>query len=161
MLPKLQSSASYSLFLLVVFEVGCSPPTKPSQPETSDVVVSQSEPKKVVEEPKPVELEPLPSFEGAVEGTFSISQVMQLAHKNKLYRELFNEGFDPSVGERLAMLYASLPKQSSPKGDAEDWTKRSNALADAAAKVVAGEDGAAAAFKRAVNCNSCHSRHKP
>lgn len=108
-----------------------------------------------------VELESLPEGEGEAEGTFSISQVMELAHQNKLYRDFFDGEFEAQVGERLVMLYESLPSQSSPKGDDDDWKERSTNLLNAAKDVLAGKDDSVAAFKRAVNCNSCHSRHKP
>lgn len=128
---------------------------KPASSQTDSVVGD------VAPSREPLDLETLPDGEGEVEGTFSVSQIMELAHENKLYRELFVDDFDPAAGERLVLLYSSLPQQSSPKSDAEDWTKRATALLDAAKSVVAGEQGSVAAYKRAVNCNSCHSRHKP
>ena len=39
---------------------------------------------------------------------------MQMAHENRLYRELLKEPIDPAVGERLVLLYSSLSKQSFP-----------------------------------------------
>ena len=149
------------LVSVALLGTGCSSPTKPNSAETQEVAAETTPPEPSVAASKPIELEPLPEMEGDVGGTFSIAQVMQLAHKNKLYRELFQDDFAPAVGERLLLLYTSLPKQGSPKGDAEDWVKRSTSLANAARKVIEGGQGGVAEFKRAVNCNSCHSRHKP
>ena len=145
--------------------LGCGRPADPPMAENTPepTVAETSAPEVVADEkpvPAPVELEPLPDPEGE-EGLYSISQVMEYAHKNKLYRELFSPPVDEAVAERLITLYQSLPKQSSPKGDPDDWTTRAEALASSAEGVINGDADAGKAFRKAVNCNSCHSRHKP
>ena len=154
--------------LILLLIAGCSKPkpsedssANPANPVRENESTNSASPETSQPAPKEIQLEPLPTPNGEVGETFSIAQVMQAAHGNKLYKELFKESFDPKVAERVVMLYESLPQQTSPKGDAEDWTKRSTALLTAAKQVATGEEDGVKAFKKAVNCNSCHSRHKP
>lgn len=109
--------------------------------------------------PAPIELAELPEPDGE-DGQYSIAQVMQLAHKSRLYRELFRVPVDPAVGERLKLLYSGLSSQSPPEGDADSWQERSAALIESAEKIIAGDADSIPAFKKAVNCNSCHNRHR-
>lgn len=149
----------YAPFLAaLVMTAGCSSETPPakSNPTTPPQIAIE-----------PTVLEPLPEPEGQTDGQdsiYTIAQVMTLAHDNKLYRELFSQPVDPIVGERLIRLYEDLPKQDPPLGDPAQWRERTNALIDAAKAIVqpakAPNPEAIAAFKRAVNCNSCHSRHR-
>lgn len=128
--------------------------TRPTNQPTPQVADSAEMPAK-----QAIELEPLPEPEGDG-GTFSISQIMEFGHDNKLYRELLKSPVDPAAGERMILLYTDLPKQTPPKGDVEDWQKRATSLLDAAKSAIAGQDGSEAALKRAVNCNSCHQRFR-
>lgn len=130
----------------------------PNETVSGDSVEEKEVP--VASVPAPIELETLPEPAGS-NGQFSIKQVMQLAHKNKLYRQATSESPAPGALERLLVLYQALPTQASAIGDPEDWKKRSTALVDATQMVIDGAAEAPDAFRRAVNCNSCHSRHKP
>lgn len=109
---------------------------------------------------EPIVLDELPEPEGE-DGHFSISQIMQLANETKLYKELLKDELDSAVAERLLVLYSDLPTQSSPRGSDEDWNDRSPKLADAVKLIIAGDSAGKVELKKAVNCNSCHSRHKP
>lgn len=106
-----------------------------------------------------VVLEPLPEPEGE-DGRFSIAQIMNLGHDNKLYRELLTHPVNPDVAERMLTLYRDLPSQVPPQGDLDDWKERANNLLRAAESAVAGDSGSDAALKRAVNCSSCHNRFR-
>ncbi|MEO1525841.1 MAG: hypothetical protein AAFX06_10415 [Planctomycetota bacterium] len=109
--------------------------------------------------PAPIELAELPDPEGE-DGKYSIAQVMELAHSSRLYRQLFRVPVDPEVAERLTILYSGLPSQSPPNGEADSWNERSQALLDSATKIIQGDADSIPAFKKAVNCNSCHNRHR-
>ena len=157
--------------LALVMTCGCQKPDNAPSSESADPTATASAntekldfdeqaAEKTSQTPSPVELEPLPEPEGE-DGQFSISQVMELAHENKLYKQLMKDSFPPEVGQRLITLYTALPTQSSPEGDDEDWQTRSVALRDSAQMIVDGNPDGVAALRRAVNCSSCHSRHKP
>lgn len=153
-------------FCLLVGLVGCGGPETPTtsvsdaSAETESTTGSESTaPEPVAPKPEPIELSELPEPEGE-DGTFTIAQVMQEAHDNKLYRSLFKTPVDSAVAERLTLLYASLPLQTPPEGEDESWQQRSTALVTAAQMVIDGDPKGAAAIRKAVNCNSCHSRHK-
>ena len=151
-------------FVLVLGLAGCQQAADDPSPPAGETNVGAATPSSAEPTPPTVEepfvLEELPDAEGP-DDAFSIKQVMQLAHENRLYRELLKEKVDPAVAERLGRLYESLSKQSPPKGDEESWRERTTALLESTRKVVAGDADGPGEFRRAVNCNSCHSRHRP
>lgn len=151
-----------TLLILVSALLGCSSsdPPPPAEESLATDTASEAPVEKAKPKADPIELEPLPDPEGT-DGAFTISQVMQLAHENRLYRQLFKQPVQPEVAERLTLLYSSLPLNDPPKGEEEGWQKRSNALVSAAKKVIDGDEDGPGAFKKAVNCNSCHGRHRP
>ncbi|WP_160149461.1 hypothetical protein [Roseiconus lacunae] len=102
---------------------------------------------------------PLPEGDSE-DGGYTISQVMQLAHESKLYRRLFNEPIDEEILQMLRLLYADLPKRQPPKGDIEQWRKRSRALVEAIDAIERGDPKGVSMLKRSVNCSSCHDRHR-
>ncbi len=84
---------------------------------------------------------------------YTIKEVMKL-HKEKLH-EKFQKG-EASKDEvaKLQEAYEAMGKNEPPKGDKEEWKKKSEAL------VKAVKDDDKDAFKKAVNCGDCHSAHK-
>lgn len=159
------SSSAFVLLCLLAIVIsvsGCSakPSDSAEQPVSSSPETSQSSDS----EPKPVILEPLPEPEGEG-GKFSISQVMQLAHENKLYRKLYKVPLDPKVGQRITVLYEGLSEQTPPVGEPESWQQRSSALRDAALAIINDSDAKEVdkkklrAFQKAINCNNCHNQH--
>ena len=139
---------------------GCS--SEESTSETGPTVASpepKQEPAESATE-KPFTLETLPDPEGD-DGGYSIAQTMKYAHDNRLFRRLYKSPVALELGERIKVLYASLPEQTPPKGDAQEWKKRASDLVDAANRLIEGEADALVAYKRAVNCNSCHSTFRP
>lgn len=106
------------LVLLCLTNISCSQPADDQTAKTESGTATEAERKseaaveeKPEEEKKPVatpfELEPLPDGDGE-DGGFSISQVMQLAHDNRLFRQILKDEVDPKCAERLVTLYDSL-----------------------------------------------------
>lgn len=84
----------------------------------------------------------------------TIKDVMKL-HKDKLH-EKFQKG-EASKEEKQKLLegYEALLKNKPPKGEEKAWKEKAEALV----KAVKADDKDA--YKTAVNCQKCHSAHKP
>lgn len=92
---------------------------------------------------------------------FTIKQVMEKAHKNRLLNKVTaGEGSKEEAQELLA-LYQALAKNEPPKGEAEAWKKKNAAIVEAAEEVVAGKEGAGEKLTKAANCAACHRDHRP
>jgi len=91
----------------------------------------------------------------------SIKDVMKIAHKDGLLKKVLEE--ESTEADRLALLdaYVSLTESVPEMGSAEDWTKKTDAIVVAAAKVAVGRDDAKETLKAATNCAACHKEHKP
>ena len=102
-------------------------------------------------------------FDDAEGDGHTIKEVMA-AHKgganSLLSRVVAGDASDEEKIE-LLNLYASLNENEAPKGDADSWDEKTDALLIAAAKVVAGREGAGEELKGAANCMACRSAHKP
>ncbi|MEM6688365.1 MAG: hypothetical protein AAF664_02990 [Planctomycetota bacterium] len=149
---------------LLVGMLGCGGPSSEneevsaapaSQPDSSDAIATAKVPETKPEEP----LAALPDGE-AEDGGYTISQVMQIAHETKLYRRLYKDEVPPEVLAQFTTLYGDLVKRTPPDGDLDDWKKRATALNDAVALIAGGDASGVSQLKRAINCNSCHSRHR-
>ncbi len=92
--------------------------------------------------------------------SLSIGDVMQRVHESKAYREWLKPPVDPDLGRLVVRMYRHLASQVPPKGDPLDFQTRAGELADAAEAVLQQGDEALPRFRRAVNCNSCHARHR-
>jgi hypothetical protein len=57
-------------------------------------------------------------------------------------------------------LYKAMRDVKPPKGDAAEFTAKTDKAIAALEDVVAKKDGAADAFKKANNCKACHDPHK-
>ncbi|MEM6363277.1 MAG: hypothetical protein AAF745_02540 [Planctomycetota bacterium] len=108
---------------------------------------------------KPLEIPEMPVGE-AEDGGLSIAQVMQVAHETRFYRNLLKTPVNPEAVTFMQAIYADLPKRESPSGDQADWVERATKLVAAVDAFAAGDDNANSLYKRAVNCNSCHGRHR-
>ena len=107
---------------------------------------------------------------GADDGGYTIVQTMNELHDSRLYRGLLSPDPPPALIALAQTLYADLPRRTPPRGDPDDWNTRATALVTAvddlaaarlaAARPDAARPDAAAAYRRAVNCNSCHTRHR-
>jgi hypothetical protein len=91
---------------------------------------------------------------------YTIKQVMKDAHKDGLLKKVTEGGSSRTDQEKLLDLYVSLWEQKPPKGEEASWAKKTGDLVVGAAKVVLGQEGAAAALKATVNCKACHDSHK-
>jgi len=90
----------------------------------------------------------------------TIKEVMQICMKGGLCKKVASGGASDEEKKKLAGLFAALHENKPPKGDQDDWDKRTKALVDAANDVLAGKDGGAAALQKAADCMGCHSMHK-
>lgn len=92
---------------------------------------------------------------------YTIKQVMEKAHKNKLINKLAEGKGTKEEAQELLKMYKALGANKPPKGDVEGWKKKTVVLIEAAQDVVDGKDGAGAKLKAAANCAGCHKEHKP
>ena len=63
--------------------------------------------------------------------------------------------------KKLLEGYQAMAKVKPPKGEVASWKEKNGALIAAVKGLQKGAPDAAAKFKEAVNCKSCHSAHKP
>lgn len=69
------------------------------------------------------------------------------------------EGNDEDKKKFLDLMI-DLVENDAPKGDEVEWKMQSGKALIAAAKVVAGREGATAELKEAANCKACHDKFK-
>jgi len=96
----------------------------------------------------------------AAKPKYTIEEVMEKAHKEKLMKKVLSG--DASQEEKLALLdlYLSLPENKPPKGDEKEWNRRATEVVVAAARVVAEREGSLKQLKKVANCTACHKAHK-
>jgi hypothetical protein len=92
---------------------------------------------------------------------YTIKQVMEKAHKNKLLDKIASGQGTKEEAEELLALYKALGANKPPKGELEGWEKKTVAIIEAAQAVVDGKEGAGARLKAAANCAQCHREHRP
>jgi hypothetical protein len=63
--------------------------------------------------------------------------------------------------KKLVDGYTVMAAAKPPKGDDVDWKDKTSKLLAASKALQKNEPGAAAKYKEAVNCKSCHTAHKP
>ena len=63
--------------------------------------------------------------------------------------------------KKLLEGYQAMAKLAPPKGEAASWKAKTGALVAAVKGLQKGAPDAAAKYKEAVNCKSCHTAHKP
>ena len=94
-----------------------------------------------------------------------IEDAMKFAHKAPKGTPKLNEKIvDGTISEadlkKTLELYKAMADTKPPKGDAAAFKAKVAKLIAATEDVVAKKDGAAVAYKEAVNCKACHSEHK-
>jgi hypothetical protein len=92
---------------------------------------------------------------------FTIKQVMEKAHKNKLLNKVAEGKATEAEAKELVELYRALGKNEPPRGETEAWKKKTVAILEAAEDTVAKKEGAAERLTKAANCANCHKEHKP
>lgn len=60
----------------------------------------------------------------------------------------------------LIAAFKAMATEKPPKGDADSWKTRTDALIEAAQLAVDGDVRAGLALKNAANCKDCHTAHK-
>ena len=92
----------------------------------------------------------------------TIKDVMNKAMKGKdsLVSQVAKGEGTKADAEKLVELFTALSQQEPPKGDAESWEAKTDALLAAAKACAAGEEGAPAKLGAAANCKACHTAHK-
>src|SRR5579875_3617409 len=96
---------------------------------------------------------------------YDIEEIMQKAHKGSkgkpsLLQQVIKGQASEEQKKQLLEYYQELAKNKPPKGDANDWKRRTHALVSAAKDVLAGKPGAAKALQNAAKCGDCHKAHK-
>lgn len=98
----------------------------------------------------------------AAEMSLDIKQVMAQHKKDGLLDKVLNESSDEADRRKLVELYEFLVTAPPLKGDAKSWRQRTNALLNAARKMVQSQDETTLlGLKNASNCRACHSMHRP
>jgi len=95
-----------------------------------------------------------------------IADAMKFAHKApKGEKKVSDKIIDGTVSEedlkKTLDLYKAMADTEPPKGDPAAFKAAVAKLISATEDVVAKKDGAAAAYKEAVNCKKCHTDFKP
>ena len=91
----------------------------------------------------------------------TIKEVMKVAMKEGLCKKVAKGEGSKEDAEKLLALFTAMSKQDPPKGEADSWKEKCDALVAAAQGCVDGKEGAAASLGAAANCKACHGPHKP
>ena len=94
------------------------------------------------------------------EAKYTIKEVMKAVQKDGLCKAACGEKGTTEEKDKLVEYATALAENDCPKGDAEDWKKKTGALLKATKALQAGKKGAADQVKKANNCKACHDLHK-
>lgn len=106
-------------------------------------------------------LTPSHVFSDKLEGHGAVvRKVMADAHKSGLLKKVAGgEASDEEKG-KLLEAYVMMWEAPNPAGDAKSWTDKTGDLMISAARMVLGEEGAAASLEKTSSCGGCHKAHK-
>jgi hypothetical protein len=92
---------------------------------------------------------------------FTISEVMQQAHKGGLLKKVQSGQADAEEGKQLVEYYTALTLNKPPMGDEKAWKKQTETML-AGAKLYADgkKDEGAKALKKSIDCMKCHLMFK-
>lgn len=90
----------------------------------------------------------------------SIKAVMKQAMASKLAEKASKGEATPEEVKKLADLFTALHEAKPPKGEAEAWAMKTDALVKAIKGVAEGNKEAQVALGKAINCAACHKDHK-
>jgi hypothetical protein len=92
----------------------------------------------------------------------TIKEIMKKGHKGEppLCGKVASGKASKEEKQELLELYVALSKLKPPKGEADSWKTKTEALVSAAKECVADEKDGPASLKKAVNCKACHEAHK-
>jgi hypothetical protein len=93
---------------------------------------------------------------------YTIKEVMKKAHgKDGILNKVKSEKASDAEAKTLVEMYVALSKSTPPKGDADDWKKKTGAMVEGAKLYVDGKkDDAVTKLNAATNCKACHAQHK-
>jgi hypothetical protein len=93
----------------------------------------------------------------------SIKEIMNQTHKGKdsMVQKVISGKGTPEDHQKLLDMYQFMAAQKPPMGDDSSWKSKTSALITASMDLVSKKSGAADEFKKAVDCKSCHTAHKP
>ena len=96
----------------------------------------------------------------------TIKQVMQKYHSapkdvDPLCKKFLTGKASEDEVKGILAAYDALPNCKPPRGEADSWKEKTSALIAAAKDIAGKKEGAADAYKKAVDCKSCHMVHKP
>lgn len=96
----------------------------------------------------------------------TIKDVMKKCHsapkgEDPLCKKFLTGAATEAEIKTILACYAALPGGKPPRGEADSWKTKSTALVSAAKDLAAKKEGAADAYKKAVDCKACHEAHKP
>jgi hypothetical protein len=92
-----------------------------------------------------------------------IKEVMKKAHTppGKALKDRVASGkANDDEKKMLVELYEALGKNKPPKGDEEEWKKRTDALVKAAKAAAEGSKDAGKELAKASQCGACHKAHR-
>jgi hypothetical protein len=93
---------------------------------------------------------------------YTIKEVMKAAHAGdeSLAKNVVTGKGSDDDKTKLVEYYTALGQNKPPKGDADSWKGKCDALLTAAKAVADGKD-ATTDLKKAMDCMACHSAHRP
>jgi hypothetical protein len=92
---------------------------------------------------------------------FTISEVMQQAHKGGLLKMVQEGKANADDAKLLVEYYTALTQNKPPMGDEKAWAKQTKTMLDGAKLYASGKkDEGAAALKKSINCMNCHAAFK-
>ena len=97
------------------------------------------------------------TIQGVGNDPVAIKVVMAKAMKSGLHKRVVTGEATDEETKNLIALFTELAKNKCPKGDADDWKARTEALIAGAKS--AKEDGGKA-LKKAGDCKGCHLTHR-
>jgi hypothetical protein len=102
----------------------------------------------------------LSGTDAAGEKKVTIGDVMKTAMKGGLCKKCAAGTASDAEKKQLVELFVVLNMSTPPKGDADSWKAKTDALVAAAKKVAAGDADGSKALGAAANCTACHKVHK-
>lgn len=100
----------------------------------------------------------------AAEPKYDFEEIMFKGHKGdaSLLAKTLRKEATPEEVAKLIEYHEALAAHAAPKGDAESWKQKTEALlkASRAAKETASDENLAR-LKEAASCKACHSVHQP
>lgn len=99
---------------------------------------------------------------GGEDKDVSIKDVMKKVHSGKppVCAKISKGEASKEEKELAVKMYEGLVKAKPPKGDADSWKEKTEALLAAAKACLADDKDGVDKYKKAVNCKACHEAHK-